>query len=134
MSLDPPPARRRVVAAPARRPPAELRTIRIVVEDDPNPDASYLDQKEFAERRAEYRRGGFRFVGVRAIAEVVIAETTQTLTSAGLYGIESDVEEEELGQIANEEWSSLRVVLKTVGVSTEQLPLEVEAAWIEWRT
>jgi hypothetical protein len=128
------PSRRpRVVEVPPRRPPAELRAVRVVVEEDPEPDASYLDQDELADRREEYRRGNFHFIGVRAEAEVLIAGTMQTLTSSGLYGIESDTDKEELEAIAHEEWSALRAVLKAVGVPTVQLPLEVSRERIEWR-
>ena len=67
-------------------------------------------------------------------AEVLIAETVQTLVSTGVGGIESDTDEEGLEQIIGDEWDSLRVVLKTVGVPTDQLPLAVDRAWIEWRT
>lgn len=125
---DSPNARRRVVVAAPRR--VELHAIRVIVEPDPNPDISYLDQRDFAERKAEYRRNGFSFVGVRIEAELTIAGTPQTLTSPGLWGVESDT----VAQIADGEWTCLRGVLKTVGVSTEQLPLEVEREWIEWRT
>lgn len=128
------PPRRRVVVAPARRAPAELRAIRVIVEEDPDPDTSYLDQDDFEERRAAYKAGEFRFVGVRAEAEVVIEETDQVLSSPGLWGIESDLGEEDLDRIVSEEWAALRSVLKTVGVATDQLPLEADRAWIEWRT
>jgi hypothetical protein len=126
--------RRRVVAAPARRAPAELRVVRVIVEEDPDPDASYLDQDDFEDRRAAYKRGEFHFVGVRAEAEVTIEETEQVLTSPGLWGIEGDLDEEELMRVVSEEWSVLRDVLKTIGVSTEKLPLEANREWIEWRT
>jgi len=127
------PQRRRVVAAPPRRPPAELRAVRVIVESDPDTDASYMDPAEFKDRRAAYKAGEFSFVGVRAEAEVVIEEIVQTLTSGGLLGIESDSEEEYLDEIIAGEWKALRNVLKTVGVSTDQLPLEVDRAWIDWR-
>jgi hypothetical protein len=126
--------RPRVVAAPPRRPPAELRALRVVVEEDPDPDVSYLEQEGLEERLEEYRQGEFGFVTVRAEAEVGIAETEQILTSPGLAGIENDATPEEIEQIAAEEWAALRNVLKTVGVSTEQLPLELDREWIEWRT
>ena len=58
----------------------------------------------------------------------------QTLRSGGLNGIESDSEQDELDEIIHEEWSRLRDVLKTVGVPTDQLPLEVDRSWVEWRT
>ena len=130
---DTPPARRRVVAAPGRRPPAELRSIRVVIEHDPDPDISFLEQDEFEERLAAYKKGEFDFVGVHAEAEVVIEGVVQTLTSGGLWGIESDSGEEYIESVAVEEYEQLRKVLKTVGVSTAQLPQEIERDWIEWR-
>ena len=133
---DSPPARRRVVAAPGRRPPAELRSIRAIVEHDPDPDVLFLEQDEFEDRLAAYKRGEFDFVGVRAEAEVVIEETVQTLTSGGLWGVESDSGEEYLVSVAIEEYEQLRKVLKTIGVPTAQLPAADEKqvrAWIEWR-
>ena len=133
MSDPPRPPRRRIVMAPTR-PPAELRAVRVVVEEDSDPDVSYLEQEGLEERLAEYRKGEFGFVTVRAEAEVGIAETEQLLASPGLRGIENDATPEEIEQIAAEEWAALRNVLKTVGVSTEQLPLELDREWIEWRT
>ena len=130
----PPHTRRRVVEAPTRRPPAELQSVRVIFEEDPDPDTSYLEQDEFEDRLAAYKRGEFHFVGVRAEAEVLIAETVQTLRSPGLYGIESDTDEEELDGLAAEQWTGLRAVLKTVGVPTDQLPLAPNREWIEWRT
>jgi len=132
--MNDPPQRRRVVAAAARKPPVELRSVRVVIEEDADPDVSYLEQDEFEDRLEAYRRDEFHFVGVRVEAEVFIADTVQLLTSPGLAGIESDTDEEGLDQIIDEEWKALRDVLKTVGVPTEKLPLEVERAWIEWRT
>ena len=129
-----PRARRRVVAAPPRKPPAELRGVRVIVEDDPDPDVSHLDQEGFEERRAAYKRGEFTFYGVHVESDMLIEETEQMLVSPGLWGIESDLSEEELDGIVSEEWAALRAVLKTVGVSTEQLPLEANREWIERRT
>ena len=130
---DPPQTRRRVVAAPARKPPAELQSIRVVVEHDPDPDVSFLEQDEFEDRLAAYKRGEFDFVGVRAEAEVVIEGVVQTLTSGGLWGIESDSGEEYLESVAVEEYEQLRKVLKTVGVPTSELPQTIERGSIEWR-
>lgn len=129
MSFSPP--RRRVVAASARRP--ELRAVRVIFEDDPDPDASFLEQEDFEDRLKAYKRGEFGFVGVRVEAQIRIAETEQTLTSPGVWGIESD-HEDGRDEIVSEEWKALRDVLKAVGVSTEQLPLEVDPKWVEWRT
>ena len=131
MSLPP---RRRVVAAPARRPPAELQAVRVIFEPDPEPDTSYLEQDEFRERFETYQRDEWHLIGCYAEAEVVICDVVQTLTGGGLWGIESDSEQEYLDEIVHGEWSRLRDVLKTVGVPTDQLPLEVDRAWVEWRT
>ena len=128
------PRRHRVVVAPVRKPPAELRGVRVIVEDDGDPDVSYLEQDGFEERRAAYKRGELGFLIVRVEADVFIKDTEQLLVSPGLGGIESDLSEEELDGIVSEEWAALRAVLKTVGVATEQLPLEADRKWIEWRT
>lgn len=110
-----PPQRRRVVAAAPRRQPAELRAARVVFEPDVEHD-------------------GQAFMRAHAEAEVIIEGVEQTLTSGGMWGIEDDAEDEYLDQIIEQEWETLRVVLKTVGVPTDQLPLAVEREWIEWRT
>lgn len=133
---DTPQTRRRVVAAPARRAPAALRSIRVVVEYDPDPDVSFLEGDEFEERLAAYKRGEFDFVGVRAEAEVVIEGVVQLLTSGGLWSVESDSGEEYIGEIAVEEYEQLRRVLKTIGVPTSELPTadaKQVREWIEWR-
>jgi len=106
----------------------------VIVEDDPDPDVAYLREAGFEERRKAHKRGEFKLLGVYVEADVVIEDTEQSLVSPGLWGVESDLSEEELGQIVGEEWGALRAVLKTVGVATEQLPLEVDREWIEWRT
>lgn len=109
-----PHARRCVVEAPTRRPPAELRAVHVIFEPDIEHD-------------------GVSFMRAHAEAEVVIEGVSQTLTSGGMWGIEDDAEDEYLDQIIEQEWETLRVVLKTVGVPTGQLPLAVEREWIEWR-
>jgi hypothetical protein len=116
-------ARRRVAEGPPRRPSAELRALRVVVEPDLDPDTSYLGPK----------RGEDTFVGVRVEADVLIKETLQTLSSSGLWGIESDAEIEYLDEVIAQEWDVLRGVLKAVGVPTDQLPLKASREWIDWR-
>lgn len=130
----PPRARRSVVVPPGRRPPAELLSVTVVVAEDPSPETSYLDQEEFVERKAEYESGAFHLIGVRIEAEARIESTTQVLKSPGLWGIESDTEQDEIDRIVADEWDVLRAVLKTVGVPTSQLPIEFDPAWVEWRT
>jgi hypothetical protein len=134
--MDTPRARRRVVAAPsARRPPPELQSLSVVVEDDQDTDTSYLDQEGYEERRRDYERGIFHFVGVWVEAEVLIQGTVQTLVSPGLWGIESDSGEEYIEGVAVEEYSELRKILTTVGVPTAQLPQPTSESVreMEWR-
>ena len=115
--------RRRIVDAPTRRLPPQVQAVRVVVEPDTDPDASYLDAPELSERRDGYDRGEFELLRVQAEAEVLIEGTVQTLRSPGDSGIESDLDPKEVEQVVNEEWSALRGVLKAVGVPTNQLPL-----------
>jgi len=111
-----------------------LRAVRVIFEPDQNPDASYLHQEEFGERRVSYENAEFDFVTLRVEASVLIEGTEQTLTSPGVPGIESDSEEDILDELISGEWTTLRGVLKKVGVPTDKLPLEVEREWVEWRT
>jgi len=106
----------------------------VIVEPDLDPDVSFLAHAELAERRRAYEKGELSFNGVHVEADVTISETEQTLTSPGLWGVESDLSEEELKVIIDEEWTALRNVLKAVGVATDQLPLEADSEWTEWRT
>jgi hypothetical protein len=76
---------------------------------------------------------GQAYMRAHAEAEVIIEGVEQMLTSGGMWGIENDAEDEYLDEIIDGEWGALRTVLKTVGVPTEQLPLAVDRAWIEWR-
>jgi hypothetical protein len=121
--------RKRVVDVPPRRRIA-LESIRVVVLHDDEPDPSYLDDDE--DRRAEYERGDFSFVGVRAEAEVAVDGVTQTLTSGGHWGIESD-SKEYLQEVAEEEYTDLRQILKTIGVATADVPAGFDPAIIKWR-
>lgn len=115
-------ARKRVVEATRRRTAPTVQEIRVCVMPDEDPDTSYLDQDEFADRRAEYENGDFAFVGVRAEAEVVIEGVSQTLTSGGMWGVESD-SKEYIEEVAVEEYGALRDILKAVGVSTSEVPV-----------
>jgi len=127
-------ARRRVVEAPrGKRSAPEVESIRVVVLPDEEADDSYLDQTEFDDRRAEYQRGDFHFVGVRAEAEVTINGIAQTLVSGGLYGVESDLKEY-IEEVAQDEYNDLRKILTSIGVSTSRLPQKIERGWIQWRT
>jgi len=115
--------RKRVVEVPRKRSAPEVQSIHVRVMPDEDPDTSYLDQDEFEDRREAYQRGEFSFVGVRAEAQVVIEGIVQTLTSGGMWGIESDSDEAYIEDVALEEYDNLRDILKAVGVSTAEVPV-----------
>jgi len=88
---------------------------------DDTPDVSYLDQEEFADRRDDYRRGDFHFIGIDARAELIVDHVTQEIVSGGLWGIESDSGEDHLREIAGEELASLASILRTLGFTADEL-------------
>lgn len=126
-------ARKRVVEVTRRRSAPKLDGIRVLVLHDDDPDTSFLDQDELEDRKEEYERGDFSFVGVRAEADVVVEGVLQTLTSGGLWGIESDSGKEYVEETGAEQWNELRQILKSIGVATSELPTEFNPKWIEWR-
>lgn len=88
---------------------------------DSDADTSYLDQDEFAERRAAYKRGEFGYVGVRACAEVRF-ETDEggwiggpVVKSPGLWGIEDDSGEDYLREVGADEAGELVELLTALG-------------------
>ncbi len=83
------------------------------------PDASYLEAESFQERRQQYDNGDFGFIGIRAEAEIVVAGVCQTITSGGLWGIESDSAHDYLFEIEQEEIEQLQEILQALGFSQE---------------
>jgi hypothetical protein len=126
--------RTRSYEAGQHRSPVRLSAVRVVRDLDENPDVSYLEQSGFKGRLAEYRRGKLHFYEMRVEAEVKLDDGVRAFVmSPGIAGIESDTTEEELDELVVEEWRALRTALKTVGVPTAELPIEVDPTWVEWR-
>jgi hypothetical protein len=86
---------------------------------DPFPDASYLEAEGFQERRQQYDNGDFGFIGIQAEAEIVVAGVCQSITSGGLWGIESDSTPDYLSEIEQEEIEQLQEILQALGFSQE---------------
>jgi hypothetical protein len=82
---------------------------------DPFPDASYLESEGFQERRQQYDNGEFGFIGIQAEAEIIVAGVCQTITSGGLWGIESDSTPDYLSEIEQEEIEQLQEILHALG-------------------
>ena len=80
-------------------------------------------------RMESMNRGDFCFIGIRADAEVSLCResvtdacwTVQTITSGGLWGIESDSSPEYLKEIEQEQLSELREQLKAIGFSSRAI-------------
>lgn len=94
-----------------------------VVEEDPDPDPSYLDQPEWADRKKAYERDEFHFMHVYALCEVLVPAycqashfTTFPLGTPGLYGIESDSDQSYFDEVYAEECRSLEHMLKVLNV------------------
>lgn len=72
------------------------------IEYDPYPDTSYLEQEEFEDRLARYRRGDFGYVGIVARVLLDVDGRDVEIGYDSLWGIESDSGEEYLEDIARE--------------------------------
>lgn len=88
---------------------------------DPDPDTSYLDQEEWEDRKREYQRGDFGFVGVRAAVNVPIHVGTtiiiQRMESPGLWGIEDDSGDDYFDDVFHDEAETLADMLAALGVT-----------------
>jgi hypothetical protein len=124
--------RRRVVDAARKRSAPEIQEIRVLVLHDEDPDTSWMDDDENEDRRQEYERGNFTFVGVVAEADLTVEGTTQTIRSGGICGVEGD-DKEYIESVADDEYADLRKILKTMGVATSELPNKLEKRQIKWR-
>ena len=87
------------------------------------PDTSYLEQEGFEDRLAEYRQGDFGFIGVRAAVELPIPYGADrilvTIESPGLWGVESDSDEDYLDSVFQEECETLADMLTELGVTVQ---------------
>lgn len=101
----------------------EKITCEILPDDDP--DLSYLDTDEMTEwtakeieqaqaRLADYGNG-WQMVGVRLRASLVVNGTHQTVTSPGLWGIESDSGAAYFEQVGDDEACELEGILSALG-------------------
>lgn len=93
---------------------------------DTDPDASYLEQEGFEHRLEQYKQGMFDYMGVRADAEIWVptyaqfnkgASILQSITSGGLWGIESDSDSSYIAEIEQEQLAELREQLHALGFS-----------------
>jgi hypothetical protein len=100
----------------------QLLSIHVKFIPDSDPDTSYLEQEGFEDRLRQYKAGVFDFIGIRAEATIVNAESRllQFIHSGGLWGVESDTDGPGLEEIIEEQLEELKAELKALGVSWDQ--------------
>lgn len=104
-----------------------INEIRREVVPDPEADTSYLDQPEFADRREQYRREAFSFIGVRAVAEIHLdlenngGWIAETVTTPGLWSIEDDSEESYIESVYQDECTTLTAILLELGFTEDEI-------------
>ncbi len=85
------------------------------------------------ERMEAYNASEWSFIGIRAVAHIVIRHPSsdlwisQTITSGGLWGIESDSDESYLRSVEKEQLGELRGILHELGFSTRAIAATVKA-------
>lgn len=85
----------------------------------------YIEQDY--KRMEAYNNQEWYMLGIRADAQVILSGCTiQTITSGGLWGIESDSGNEYFGEVEQEELADLREQLEAVGFSTEEISAAFE--------
>lgn len=67
-------------------------------------------------------------LGIKAVAQVEVNGTVQTLSSAGLWGVQSDAPADYLSEIASNELAELCDTLETLGI---EVPAGLEVEWNE---
>jgi len=104
---------------------ARIENVEVHVIEDDQPDTSYMDQDDenWQERKEAFQRGAFSFVGVQAVATILIPTGagmgfTQRIQSPGLWGIETDSRRSYFREVAKEEIAQLKDALETLGANT----------------
>jgi hypothetical protein len=105
-----------------------------------NPSSNYVDAKDQPRdgltpdevrnyvasdyaRMEDYNANGWCYLGLRAVAkyQTSFGSPIQTLSSGGLWGIESDSDASYFAEVAAEELSQLRTELKALGFSARAI-------------
>lgn len=78
-------------------------------------------------RMVSYNNEEWHYIGIVAEAELEICGTIQTLSSAGLWGTESDSDEDYLKSIESEELGQLREILTGAGFSKRAISTAIKS-------
>jgi hypothetical protein len=120
---------------------AKIERTWIEVVPDDGYDASYLYEKEpdFSDRREQYERGDFAFVGVRACAEIRFQTienshaVIETLRSPGIWSIESDSDEDYFREVGAEELSQIADMLMALHFGVGRVKNALDEAELTYR-
>ena len=104
-----------------RKPKLRLRSVEKIIHLDNDPDISYLEQEGFEDRLKAYNNSQFGFVGllVNATFAIQLSENTwkiDTISTGGLWGIESDSQDEYLEEVWREEYEEMMNMLDIIGI------------------
>lgn len=69
------------------------------------------------DRMESLNKGDWCFLGVSAESEIILGDTCQTITSGGLWGVESDSGSDHFAEIEQEQLAELREQLHAIGFS-----------------
>jgi len=86
-------------------------------EETGNPKSVEEDYK----RMEDYNRQEWGFLGIRADATLYVNGCMQKITSAGLWGIESDSGNDYFEEVAKEQLAELTETLKTLGFTSQAI-------------
>lgn len=95
---------------------------RVEIPDD-SPDTSYLEQEGFEDMLRRYNEGEFGFMGIRAEVTIQISNVgygggwyLQTISSPGLWGVETLADDNYLTEVFAEECEILKSMLLELGI------------------
>ena len=94
----------------------EVHEVGIKIVTDEDADTSYLTQEGREADLAAWRRGDFGYVGMWAYASLTIDGVRQTVTSAGIWGVEDRTPQCVIDEVALEELKDLSGVLDAMGI------------------
>ena len=79
------------------------------------------------QRIRDLDRGEWQYIGIRAVASIVVGYTVQAIESPGLWGVESDSGDDYLKEIADEEIAALRRILLDLGFTESEIDAAIAA-------
>src|SRR5208337_1999358 len=80
------------------------------------------------DRMESLNNGDWYFIGIRACADITIGGVRQSIYSGGIWGIESDSDDNYLKETEQEQVSELRTVLHELGFSKRAIATAIKNA------